>query len=1207
MHDGSSNTPIDTAPTRPSEPYFIVPPGFRPNTFFVGMEKEYQELDRRLFDKRRRDGTACVLLYGQPGGGKSHLARQYINKNKGKFSGGIFWITSTSREERWHAFWNIKQKVVARDSPGLCEGVNGNDFVKLVKTWFETRHEWLIVFDGVFIDRDEDATELMNFIPDSKNSSIIYVSRQKNLESKQRLLRPFPIKVGALKEDDARKLLFKELHIKKPTEAQKKKATELVKKIGGLPLAIDAISHRLADTGEPLTKYKLSTSVGPALEETYTHIFDELLNLQHFEAWNLINILCWFAGSIPVEMIHLGLKALRADKIEVKSVEDVGEPDINTTFGILMRYALIERNEPDSDKDSISSSRDSLVDPEPIDMLKIHGVVQSFCCDSLNARRMLPQWLGYAVKLFSHSFRQADVKIKQKPEPGRVSDYRYYLVHGQRLWDHSLTYESRIQPLQGIRNILHPVIDLINTEIRAREPDSSQESLKNGLFQVSIFDRTSSSSDSGPSLPGPPTPNRHPAPPPLDSESLFGIPLDKEPTDSPRSFGTASPGLRPKILDHSPNNARPLEDDDDVGYDSDREGLAISHPMRQNLSELTEKPSNRSRAPTAESHVGGWQIVPPARRPKKRRGRRDLGSFRPTAANVQLDRRNAENRASGFGTLHRRESSPAFKSLEKMRSKEKSPPPAFQERIAGFFQRTLSRDSKPSTPTWAGVAAGKVAPPAISQPGADNPASTGQVIPYPVPPPLQRERTEEILRDQSGNIHPPSSSPLATEFLPNENYNGSLTDERTGPQYVYYRNDPSAAYPPGGFAYTTPYPGSNSSLSRLSQYSEPRPVPVRSSPYYTPPPLGPNAAALPIEESTTITTSARRPSAAGYAPNQPSPLHRPSPPSSQSRASPSYAIYPSPYPPPPLPDIPAGYSSQPMSRDQSHQSAHSNAATEPMIYNPTFSPHIGPTAVLPITDPIRPLPVFAPQPQYPYPFPPHQPGDSSPREGRPLRKSPKSTDPSTTPGVPVGGPNMSGSAAGASHTHPPSPLQQAPRVSESEPMSRSSSGPGIHLTDPATGQDMGVVAFEASPTMPSPLPTAVEAAGRVQFGAHAPISIPDAQRRTWEAEMRLRERDAVGAGAGGERRRSAPMGLPYPDVNLIPTQSDGGALRARAEQGRGYPDVGVIPTSSDGAVLEEMVRDGGMGGRGRGRERGRSEPEPEGVGLGLGVDLGEGR
>lgn len=32
-----NNSAVQTS--TPSEPYFIVPPGFRPNTFFVGMEK----------------------------------------------------------------------------------------------------------------------------------------------------------------------------------------------------------------------------------------------------------------------------------------------------------------------------------------------------------------------------------------------------------------------------------------------------------------------------------------------------------------------------------------------------------------------------------------------------------------------------------------------------------------------------------------------------------------------------------------------------------------------------------------------------------------------------------------------------------------------------------------------------------------------------------------------------------------------------------------------------------------------------------------------------------------------------------------------------------------------------------------------------------------------------------------------------------------
>ena len=336
------------------------------------MGKEYQKLDKKLFDKRRQVGTASVLLWGQPGGGKTHLAREYVNRNRKRFEGGIFWITSNSTEEMYHAFWELKQKVVARDAPHLCEGTTGGDFVQSVKSWFQSRHEWLIVFDGVTVEKDEDALDLNRFTPDSRNSSIIYISRAKDL----RPFLPHPIKVGPLKEEEAQKLLFKTLNIKKPEPAEKKKASELVKKVGGLPLAIDAISHILIKWRMPLTKYKLSVSTSPGLESTYTQIFDDLYGLNNRPAWNMIHILCWFGQNIPVEMVHLGLLVLKVGRVEVRSSEDGRKPNINDTFSILMRYALIERNEPESDKDSMSSSRDSATEPELIDMLKTFAAIR---------------------------------------------------------------------------------------------------------------------------------------------------------------------------------------------------------------------------------------------------------------------------------------------------------------------------------------------------------------------------------------------------------------------------------------------------------------------------------------------------------------------------------------------------------------------------------------------------------------------------------------------------------------------------------------------------------------------------------------------------------------------------------------------------------------------------------------------------------------
>lgn len=51
---------------------------------------------------------------------------------------------------------------------------SGGSFVESVKTWFESRQEWLIVFDGVTVESDADITELAKFVPDSQNSRYVH-------------------------------------------------------------------------------------------------------------------------------------------------------------------------------------------------------------------------------------------------------------------------------------------------------------------------------------------------------------------------------------------------------------------------------------------------------------------------------------------------------------------------------------------------------------------------------------------------------------------------------------------------------------------------------------------------------------------------------------------------------------------------------------------------------------------------------------------------------------------------------------------------------------------------------------------------------------------------------------------------------------------------------------------------------------------------
>lgn len=77
--------------------------------------------------------------------------------------------SATSRDQ---AFEAIYQKAVARESTDAGSKLNkrGQSFITSVKEWFESRQEWLIVFDGVTVEADEDVTELAKFVPDSRNS-----------------------------------------------------------------------------------------------------------------------------------------------------------------------------------------------------------------------------------------------------------------------------------------------------------------------------------------------------------------------------------------------------------------------------------------------------------------------------------------------------------------------------------------------------------------------------------------------------------------------------------------------------------------------------------------------------------------------------------------------------------------------------------------------------------------------------------------------------------------------------------------------------------------------------------------------------------------------------------------------------------------------------------------------------------------------------
>ncbi|KAG4435057.1 hypothetical protein IFR05_009447 [Cadophora sp. M221] len=609
---------ISIAPEDPVQdaPYFIKPSGFRPNSLFVGREAELEQMHKMLFDKKRRaDGTSAVLLQSLPGGGKTHLARQYVYNHKDDFPGGIFWLRAKSETELAAGFWDIARKaalkLVGTEEAGSLD--DPEQFIKMVRKWLNNRHDWLIVLDGIHFTH----SALRKFIPDSTNTSIIYTSTEKSVIGDHHFMNPQLIKLPLLSAREAQRLLLLELGRTEPfAKDDLRYSMELVQSMGFLPVVIHAVAQRLKTTDEPLSKFARTYSSEPRLRGlgTYIAVVEQLKGRGAKEALNLINILCFYSQHIPVEMISLGLRALPST-ISVKAYEPVSGNSLNNTFKILNTFALIDRNDHDNDTDPTNSahsqtskrSRDMLADN--VDVIRLHSVVQGFFLDTLSADGSLLIWLDLAVRLFCCSYDMANERISRKTHAGLVEDYRLYEIHGNKLSEHlSKHLSKRLSPSQ--KEILTEVDDMlaqrlvsVKNEIDRRTPESSSVLVavaggKPEVFQTSIFDRTSSSSDAGPETPGK-----------YDGHSGIGISTwgmesGKAQFESPvreKAYRRVDGDV---YKQHFPF---PLPMPDDPGYDSDREEVDYAPPL------TTSSPPQR---PIDSSPP--WEVVQPRHRQRPR-------------------------------------------------------------------------------------------------------------------------------------------------------------------------------------------------------------------------------------------------------------------------------------------------------------------------------------------------------------------------------------------------------------------------------------------------------------------------------------------------------------------------------------------------------------------------------------------------------------
>ena len=726
--DGSTNSLPKTDPQPSGQrlgPRVVTPLDFRPNSLFVGFQLELDQLYTKLHNKKRRDlGSCSVLVWGEVGSGKAHLVRQYFYNHREEYPEGNFWVDAKSEESILNGYWDIGVSIGlnngnSRDgtSPPL------DDFVDSVRMRLESLKGWLLVFDGVSFESEDDLNSFRRYLPDRSGNNIIFTSVDRTLVKRQRLLVPSAVRVKPLAVADACELLFRNLSIRKPSTLQQAKAVELVKDYQCLPLAIHAASHALIEKGKALERYSRGIS-DTRLIHPFLDIMSALREKKHLEAINLIVLLSFFHHTVPVALIHYGYKALKTLGIDILSPihTESTRTDLDSTISILMRSGLLERtlqayarsgsghNSPeesrtakqpfsetpssqalvraseetppsqvteessgldmvlaklqtDTDQSSMSSHTST------IDVLRIHTVVQKAVRDDLKDRSSKDNnefwwWLSAAVRLLAQSYSIASERMRKSSGHGLVRDYREYEMQAKRLWSFFPKSPANASPaLRESRHELHDLIRVLRREIQNQSPSHSSDSSEQ-RFPGSIFERSSSTSEGEPETPiGD-----------LTKEKTWSIDPARTPSESPTTMYSQPNDNDP--LEWSASYGNVVESDDD------------SWPTHSDTTEVPNGTLDRSRRSSALRAIfeGKPQI-------KKRK---DLGEWKPMPAPPSLSQPNVQivrSRASSSASSENRPARPMTASSQAeaaLTAVHKSSPPAPQ---AGRL-RSTSRGSE---------------------------------------------------------------------------------------------------------------------------------------------------------------------------------------------------------------------------------------------------------------------------------------------------------------------------------------------------------------------------------------------------------------------------------------------------------------------------------------------------------------------------------
>ncbi|GHO90628.1 tetratricopeptide repeat protein [Reticulibacter mediterranei] len=365
------------------------------NPFFTGREDILQALHDRLILSQPVALTQSPALTGLGGIGKTQVAIEYAYRYQQEYS-AVFWLRAETTESLMNSLQDIANLLQLPEH----QQEEQLQMVKAVQRWLSTHADWLVIGDNI-----EELDLLQSVIPLHREGSMLFTTRRQALG-----MLAEPLELTAMDKQEGVELLLR--RAKRfpsslsadalPVSASNiSDAEELVKQLGGLPLALDQAGAYLEETGCSITDYLQRyhhqrpqllghrglhggahpMSVTATLQLSVKHI-----EPKHPAAIELLRACaCLYADAIPEELLVAGAPHLGSHLQQTAG--DAYQFDI--MLSVLRSASLIERY-PDTHT------------------LSIHRLTQAVLQDWIGPTAM-QQWSERMVRVLAANFPEPDL------------------------------------------------------------------------------------------------------------------------------------------------------------------------------------------------------------------------------------------------------------------------------------------------------------------------------------------------------------------------------------------------------------------------------------------------------------------------------------------------------------------------------------------------------------------------------------------------------------------------------------------------------------------------------------------------------------------------------------------------------------------------------------------------------------------------------